>query len=54
MSQPLLIEHDDSVDRVTLKRPDSLNALGPVQPLRGIFGSIRAFLEKLKPVYIKR
>jgi enoyl-CoA hydratase/carnithine racemase len=27
MSQPLLIEHDDGVDRVTLNRPDSLNAL---------------------------
>jgi len=29
MSQPLLIEHDDGVDRVTLNRPDSLNALDP-------------------------
>lgn len=45
MSQPLLIEHDDGVDRVTLNRPDSLNALDP---------ALRAFLEKRKPVYIKR
>ena len=29
MPQPLLIEHDDGVDRVTLNRPDSLNALDP-------------------------
>ena len=29
MTQPLLIEHDDGVDRVTLNRPDSLNALDP-------------------------
>ena len=29
MSQPLLIEHDDGVDRVTLNRPDNLNALDP-------------------------
>ena len=29
MSQPLLIEHDDGLDRVTLNRPDSLNALDP-------------------------
>jgi enoyl-CoA hydratase/carnithine racemase len=27
MTEPLLIEHDDGVDRVTLNRPDSLNAL---------------------------
>jgi len=29
VSQPLLIEHHDGVDRVTLNRPDSLNALDP-------------------------
>ena len=29
VTQPLLIEHDDGVDRVTLNRPDSLNALDP-------------------------
>ncbi len=29
MSQPLLIEHDDGVDWVTLDRPESLNALDP-------------------------
>ena len=29
MTQPLLIEHHDGVDTVTLNRPDSLNALDP-------------------------
>src|SRR4029079_17136529 len=29
MSQPLLIEHHDGADWVTLNRPDSLNALDP-------------------------
>ena len=29
VTQPLLIEHDDGLDRVTLNRPDSLNALDP-------------------------
>ena len=29
MSQPLLIEHHDGVDWVTLNRPESLNALDP-------------------------
>ena len=29
MTQPLLIEHKDGVDTVTLNRPDSLNALDP-------------------------
>ena len=29
MTGPLLIEHDDGVDRVTLNRPDALNALDP-------------------------
>ena len=29
MASPLLIEHDDGVDWVTLNRPDSLNALDP-------------------------
>jgi hypothetical protein len=43
--KPLLIEHDDRVDRATLNRPDSLNALDP---------DIRAFLKKRKPVYIRR
>ncbi len=45
MTQPLLIEHDDGVDRVTFNRPDSLNALNE---------GIRDFLEKRKPVYIRR
>jgi len=29
VTKPLLIEHDDGIDRVTLNRPDSLNALDP-------------------------
>ena len=29
MTQPLLIEHSDGLDRVTLNRPESLNALDP-------------------------
>jgi enoyl-CoA hydratase/carnithine racemase len=29
VTEPLLIEHDDGVDRITLNRPDSLNALDP-------------------------
>jgi len=35
---PLLIEHHNGIDRVTLNRPEG----------------IRAFLEKRKPVYIRR
>jgi hypothetical protein len=37
VTQPLLIEHQDGVDWVTLNRE-----------------GIRAFLEKRKPVYIRR
>jgi len=88
---PLLIEHDDGVDRVTLNRRDSLNALDPalIDALNAYFESlqrnrsidagsieaviamedrnqvlcsrseefsegIQAFLEKRKPVYIRR
>ena len=29
MTKPLLIEHEDGVDRVTLNRPENLNALDP-------------------------
>jgi enoyl-CoA hydratase/carnithine racemase len=29
VTAPLLIEHHDGVDRVTLNRPESLNALDP-------------------------
>jgi enoyl-CoA hydratase/carnithine racemase len=29
VTQPLLIEHEDGLDRVTLNRPESLNALDP-------------------------
>jgi enoyl-CoA hydratase/carnithine racemase len=51
VTQPLLIKHDDGIDRVTLDRPESLNALNP--DMIDASG-IRAFLEKRKPVYIRR
>jgi enoyl-CoA hydratase/carnithine racemase len=76
VTTPLLIEHDDGVDRATLVRPENLNALDPALSVDA--GSIeavitmedrnqvlcsrpddfnegiRAFLEKRKPVYIRR
>jgi enoyl-CoA hydratase/carnithine racemase len=41
--QPLLIEHDDGLDRVTLNRPDSLNALDPtlIDALNDYFGKLQ-------------
>ena len=43
MTQPLLIEHDDGVDRVTLNRPDSLNALDSalIDALNAYFQSLQ-------------
>ncbi|WP_423969120.1 enoyl-CoA hydratase/isomerase family protein [Candidatus Binatus sp.] len=43
MTKPLLIEHDDGVDRVTLNRPDSLNALDPalIDALNDYFQSLQ-------------
>ena len=43
MTKPLLIEHDDGVDRVTLNRPDSLNALDPalIDALNGYFQGLQ-------------
>jgi enoyl-CoA hydratase/carnithine racemase len=43
VSNPLLIEHDDGVDRVTLNRPDSLNALDPalIDALNDYFESLQ-------------
>ena len=49
MTKPLLIEHDDGTDRVTLNRSEGLKAFDA-----GSSEGIRAFLEKRKPVYIKR
>jgi len=40
---PLLIEHDDGVDRVTLNRPDSLNALDPA-----LIDALNAYFESLQ------
>jgi enoyl-CoA hydratase/carnithine racemase len=43
VTKPLLIEHDDGVDRVTLNRPDSLNALDPtlIDALNEYFASLQ-------------
>jgi 1,4-dihydroxy-2-naphthoyl-CoA synthase len=43
VTKPLLIEHDDGVDRVTLNRPDSLNALSSdlIDALNGYFESLQ-------------
>ena len=43
MTKPLLIEHEDGVDRVTLNRPDSLNALDPslIDALNEYFESLQ-------------
>ena len=43
MTKPLLIEHDDGVDRVTLNRPDSLNALDPA-----LIDALNAYFESLQ------
>src|SRR3954451_6980210 len=43
MSQPLLIEHDNGVDRVTLNRPESLNALDPA-----LIDALNAYFESLQ------
>ena len=65
MTKPLLVEHQDGVDRVTLNRPvdaGSLEAVIAMEDCNQVlcsrsedFGEgIRAFLEKRKPVYIRR
>ena len=49
MTEPLLIEHQDGVDRVTLNSNQVL-----CNRSEDFGEGIRAFLEKRKPVYIKR
>src|ERR1700731_137278 len=43
VTQPLLIEHDDGVDQVTLNRPEHLNALDPslIDALNSYFESMQ-------------
>jgi len=43
VTQPLLIEHGDGLDRVTLNRPESLNALDPalIDALNGYFQELQ-------------
>jgi enoyl-CoA hydratase/carnithine racemase len=43
VTSPLLIEHDDGVDWVTLNRPDSLNALDP-----SLIDALNAYFEGLQ------
>lgn len=43
MSQPLLIEHKDGVDWVTLNRPDNMNALDP-----SLIDALNAYFESLQ------
>src|SRR5664279_3345549 len=43
VTQPLLIEHKDGVDWVTLNRPDSLNALDPT-----LIDALNAYFEGLQ------
>lgn len=43
MADPLLVEHRDGVDWVTLNRPESMNALGPslIDALNDYFGGLQ-------------
>src|SRR3982751_1685301 len=43
VTQPLLIEHHDGVDRVTLNRPENLNALDP-----SLIDALNAYFESLQ------
>ena len=56
MTGPLLIEHDDGVDRVTLNRRDSLNALDPalIDALNAYFESLQRNRSTRVVLYIRR
>jgi enoyl-CoA hydratase/carnithine racemase len=43
VTQPLLIEHEDGLDRVTLNRPESLNALDP-----SLIDALNAYFQNLQ------
>ncbi len=49
MTKPLLIEHEDGVDRVTLNRPENLNALDP-----SLIDALNLYFESLQRNRIAR
>ena len=49
MTKPLLIEHEDGLDRVTLNRPENLNALDP-----SLIDALNLYFESLQRNRIAR